>query len=307
MLFAVVFSAVAALAGGVAAITGFGIGSLLTPVLALETGTKLAVAAVGVPHLVGTTQRFWMLRRHVDRRVLLGFGVASAAGGLAGALAHTRISSRGLGVVFGALLVLAGVSELTGWLERVRWGRRAAWAAGVLSGALGGLVGNQGGIRSAAMLGFKVPKEAFVATATAVALLVDGARLPVYLVTQGRAIAGLWPLLAAATGGRGPGHGRGHPGARAPARAHLSSAARRAPGRARALHGRGRGSLGAGPPPPGDGRRRSRPHPRPPRPAPPKRIAPPLPAGPGAAPAAPRAGREPLQEERHRAGCRMSD
>jgi uncharacterized membrane protein YfcA len=70
-----------------------------------------------------------------------------------------------------------------------------------VSGALGGLVGNQGGIRSAAMLGFDVPKHAFVATATAVGLIVDGARMPVYLVTQGQEIAGLWPFLVAATVG----------------------------------------------------------------------------------------------------------
>jgi hypothetical protein len=31
--------------------------------------------------------------------------------------------------------------------------------AGAVSGALGGLVGNQGGIRTAAMLGYEVPKE----------------------------------------------------------------------------------------------------------------------------------------------------
>ncbi len=37
---------VAVLAGGVAAIAGFGIGSLLTPLVALRYGTKLAVAVV---------------------------------------------------------------------------------------------------------------------------------------------------------------------------------------------------------------------------------------------------------------------
>lgn len=104
-------------------------------------------------------------------------------------------------MVFGFLLVLAATSELTGWRQRVRWGRRAAWAAGALSGALGGLVGNQGGIRSAAMLGFDVPKESFVATASAVGLFVDGARLPVYLATQWRDILAVWPLVLTATAG----------------------------------------------------------------------------------------------------------
>jgi uncharacterized protein len=201
MVFALILAAVAVIAGAVAAVTGFGIGSLLTPAVALETGTKVAVVATAIPHFIGTAQRYWMLRGFVDRHILAGFGIASALGGLAGALLGTRFSSRGLAVVFGILLIIAGLSEFTGWMQRVRWGRRAAWIAGAVSGALGGLVGNQGGIRTAAMLGFNVPKESFVATATAIALFVDGARLPVYLVTQWREIAAIWPLVLTATGG----------------------------------------------------------------------------------------------------------
>ena len=199
MLFGAFVALVGLIAAGIASVTGFGIGSLLTPVLAIETGTKLAVAAVSIPHLVGTAQRFWILRRHVDRHVLLGFGVASAFGGLAGALVHVWVSSRALAVVFGVVVAIAGVSELTGWMRRVRWGRQSAWAAGALSGALGGMVGNQGGIRTAALLGFDVPKESFVATATAIGLFVDGARMPVYLATEWREIIGVWPLILTAT------------------------------------------------------------------------------------------------------------
>ncbi len=199
MLFATVVAIVALLAAGIASIVGFGIGSLLTPTLALETGTKVAVAAVAIPHAVATAQRFWMLRAHVDRRVLLGFGIASAVGGLAGALLYASVSSPALTVVFGIVVAMAGVFELTGWMRRVRWGRRSAWVAGAVSGALGGMVGNQGGIRSAALLAFDVPRHSFVATATAIGLLVDAARIPVYLATSYREILDAWPLVAAAT------------------------------------------------------------------------------------------------------------
>ncbi len=195
MPFEILLGAASLAAGAIAAVAGFGIGSLLTPVLALQESTKIAVAAVAIPHFIGTAQRFWILRRHVDRRVLLRFGVASAIGGLTGALLHERATGRALAVAFGSLLVLASISELTGWMARVRWGWRAGWIAGALSGLFGGLVGNQGGIRSAAMLGFEVRKESFVATATAVGLFVDCARLPVYLIFEGREIARLWPLL----------------------------------------------------------------------------------------------------------------
>jgi hypothetical protein len=187
---------VAIVAGGIAAMSGFGIGSLLTPLLAMHYGTKLAVAMVSIPHLAGTGARFIGLRRQVDRRIFLNFGILSAVGGLAGALLNARAGNPLLAIVFGCLLVFAALSGLTGFVDRMHFGRRTAWLAGALSGFFGGLVGNQGGIRSAALLGFDIRKEALVATATAIGLIVDGARMPVYLAIESNGIFSAWPMLA---------------------------------------------------------------------------------------------------------------
>jgi uncharacterized membrane protein YfcA len=199
--FEILVAIVAVLAGAVASVAGFGIGSLLTPLLALRTGMRLAVALVSVPHLAGTLLRFWQLKGQVDRRVFLGFGLTSAAGGLAGAVLHLWVTSRVLSVILAALLIFAGGLGLLGLGDRLRFRGAWAWLAGALSGLFGGLVGNQGGIRSAALLGFDLSREAFVATATAIGLIIDGARMPVYLVVQGRDMAREWRLIVAATAG----------------------------------------------------------------------------------------------------------
>jgi hypothetical protein len=188
--------AVAILAGAMASIVGFGVGSLLTPALSLQSGIKLAVAAIAAPHMVGTAIRFWSLRAYVDHKVLRRFGVASAAGGLVGALLHTWAGGAILTGLFGVLLAFSGLGELAGWTERIRFRGAAALAAGSLSGLLGGLVGNQGGSRSAALLGFDLSRETFVATASAIALLVDAARLPVYLWSAGAGMLAIWPTIA---------------------------------------------------------------------------------------------------------------
>lgn len=201
MGFAVFVAIASVVAGAIASVAGFGIGSVLTPLLALHLGAKLSVAAVSIPHVAGTAIRFWLLRGHVDRRIFIWFGITSAAGGLLGALLHAYASSRSLAIVFGCLLLFVGFSELTGFMKDVHLGRRAAWIAGALSGMFGGLVGNQGGIRSAALLAFDADKEAFVATATAVGLMVDGARLPVYLVTERSSLAQHWALIAVSVAG----------------------------------------------------------------------------------------------------------
>src|SRR5437660_9723757 len=83
----------AILGGAIASLAGFGIGSVLTPLLALSVGTKEAVVAVSIPHLIATAIRFWSLRRNIDLNVLKHFGLASAAGGLLGALLGARFSS----------------------------------------------------------------------------------------------------------------------------------------------------------------------------------------------------------------------
>lgn len=201
MVFELILFAAAVAAGAIATVTGFGIGSVLTPLLAVRVGTQLAVAAISIPHFFATALRFWRLREHVDRRVLLSFGIPSALGGLTGALLHSVAANRMLSIVFGAILIFVGSSELTGLSRRLKFGRTTAWIAGALSGFLGGLVGNQGGIRSAALLGFDIRKTAFVGTATAVGLVVDLVRMPAYFITQGGEIAGIWRLVGVATAG----------------------------------------------------------------------------------------------------------
>jgi uncharacterized membrane protein YfcA len=201
MLFELAVLVVAFAAGAIASLSGFGIGSLLTPLLGYRLGIKLAVAVVSIPHFIATAVRFWRLRKELDRTVFFRFGLASAAGGLAGALLHAVTASVWLTVLLGGLLIFVGVSGLTGYSPRFRATGWATWIAGVTSGMFGGLVGNQGGIRSAALLAFGLPRRAFVATATAVGLIVDLARMPVYLFTQVEALRASWVLIVLATAG----------------------------------------------------------------------------------------------------------
>lgn len=196
-----VVALVAVAAGAVAAVSGFGLGSILTPLLMLSFPTSSAVALVAIPHAVATTVRWWRLRGDVDGPTFRQFGIASAIGGLAGAALQPFLGGTALTVVLAVLLVLAGGSELL--RRRVPLPPTPFWrlAGGILSGAFGGLVGNQGGIRSAALLGFQLPPRALVATATASALFVDAARVPIYVAHSGPVLAANAPLWLAASAG----------------------------------------------------------------------------------------------------------
>jgi uncharacterized membrane protein YfcA len=181
--------AVGFLAGMIASVAGFGIGSFLIPLISIRTGAKIAIALASLPHFLGNGVRFWILKSKVNRKILIRFGLLSAIGGLGGALLHTFFVSNLLQIVFALMLVLAGVLGVLQVSERLRFGKASAAVIGLVSGFFGGLVGEQGGIRSVALLSFDVEKEAFIATATATALIVDAVRMPVYFLTQSNEVA----------------------------------------------------------------------------------------------------------------------
>lgn len=194
-----ILAAASVVAGAIAAVSGFGIGSLLTPLLMLWMPTAHAVAVLAIPHAVATTIRWLRLRSDVDVATFKQFGVASAIGGLAGATLQSRLASPTLTIVLASLLILAGSTELA--RRRVPLPPTPFWrlVGGILSGLFGGLVGNQGGIRAAALLGFQLRPRQLVATATASALLVDAARVPIYFLSAGPVIAQntrLWIVAA---------------------------------------------------------------------------------------------------------------
>lgn len=187
------------LSGATASVVGFGIGSLLTPLLAIRYGATTAVALVTIPHAVATAVRCWRLRAHIDTSVLRRFGLLSAAGALLGAIVYTRIGPGTLTRVLGGLLVLTAVAQLTGWTTRWRPQGQIVAFFGLASGFFGGIAGNQGGLRSAALTAFGLAPLPFVATATATGLLVDTMRTPVYVWRSGTEMLALWPAMAVGT------------------------------------------------------------------------------------------------------------
>ncbi len=187
--------------GATASVVGFGIGSLMTPLLALRFGPELAIAAVSLPHALGTAVRCFRLRRDIDRPVLAHFGLLSALGGLTGALLYARLGQPALTAILGTLLVLTSLANLRGWSDTWHPRGRMVPLLGLTSGLFGGLAGNQGGLRAAALSTFALAPAPFVATSTAIGLMVDLARMPVYLLRVGPTPESLrTPLVMAIAG-----------------------------------------------------------------------------------------------------------
>ena len=216
MLGFILISLGAAVASAFTFLTGFGLGTILLPVFLLAMGPALAVAAVAPVHLFHNLGKFLLLRSHVDRVVLVQFGVPALAAAALGAWGLARLtdfpelgawslfgktfSVCPLKLVIGLSLAVFSAWELFGGGGGIRG--VPLWAGGLASGLLGGLTGHQGAIRSAFFLGKNLPKETFIATGAAVACVVDFTRLAVY-VQLFRSLGGSvpWPVIGAGIAG----------------------------------------------------------------------------------------------------------
>jgi uncharacterized protein len=201
LLFGVLVLVISIASGATASVVGFGIGSMLTPLLATRVPMAQAVAIVALPHLIATALRFVRLRDAVDLGTARRFGIPAALGGVLGGLAFTRIDVRGLSLVLALLLLATSAMNV---LPALRAWRPPAlllpWLGGA-AGFFGGLAGNQGGLRAAALATMPLSPPAMLATSTAIALVVDLARMPSYIGTLGGLAARDWTVIAIASVG----------------------------------------------------------------------------------------------------------
>ena len=201
----VLFAAAAFVVAALVVATGFGLGTALTPLFLLIYDIKIAVLLVAVVHLANNLFKLALFRRHIDVAIVRRFGLWSIGGALAGSWLQLRTQTTGLEIGLGALLIVLGGLELLPGERPWRIPRRFDQAGGLGSGLLGGLLGNQGALRSAYLLNYKLGKEAFIASGTSIACLIDLTRIPVYLVNyhSGLLEAGPWliAVIAAAFAG----------------------------------------------------------------------------------------------------------
>ncbi|MBT9537175.1 MAG: sulfite exporter TauE/SafE family protein [Nitrospirae bacterium] len=179
--------------------TGFGLGTILTPVFLIFYDVKIAILIVAVVHLSNNLLKLSLFSRHISLDILKRFGVLTLAGAFIGAFLQGKMDSSLVKILLGASLIFIGLKEISGFGEKLRLPKKIDFIGGFLSGLLGGFVGNQGAVRSAYLLNYNIPKETFVATAAIIASVVDVTRIPVYMFNNKDVLANNWILLLITT------------------------------------------------------------------------------------------------------------
>lgn len=191
-------------AAGLTLFSGFGLGTILMPVVAIFFPVPVAVAITAVVHLLNSLFKLGLLWRNVSERVLLTFGVPALLAAIPGALLLDYLSTleplfsyapagkehavMPVKLAAGILLIIFATAEMIPFLNRLSDHHLGLSFGGVLSGFFGGLSGNQGAFRSAFLIRAGLDKNAFVSTNAAIAVLVDSSRIIIYGLTFDLAI-----------------------------------------------------------------------------------------------------------------------
>ncbi len=164
--------------------TGFGLGTILTPVFLIFYDVKIAILIVAIVHLLNNLLKVSLFSKHISMDIFRRFGILTLVGAFMGAFLQGKMDSSVVKILLGIALIFLGLKEATGFGEKLRLPQKIDFIGGFLSGLLGGFVGNQGAIRSAYLLNYNIPKETFVATAAVIASVVDVTRIPIYIFSN---------------------------------------------------------------------------------------------------------------------------
>lgn len=176
--------------------SGFGLGTILTPVFAIFFPVEIAIALTGVVHFFTNIFKVFLIGRHADKDVLIRFGIPAAIASFIGAWVLIKISGIPsfleyhtgnqihtitlLKIIIAILLITFALFEIIPSLKKKEFDRNKLPLGGFLSGFFGGLSGMQGAIRGAFLIKSGLTKEAFIGTSVIIACFIDITRLTVY-------------------------------------------------------------------------------------------------------------------------------
>src|SRR3989337_2242513 len=169
--------------------SGFGLGTILTPVFMIFFPVDLAIGLTGIVHFFNNVFKLILVGKNADKAVLIRFGVPAVIAAIIGSWLLINISDTEplfsyqmfgktfdvfpVKFIISILLIIFASIDLIPYFNKLQFGKDKLPIGGALSGFFGGLSGNQGALRSAFLIKAGLSKEAFIGTAVVVSSFVD--------------------------------------------------------------------------------------------------------------------------------------
>lgn len=211
-----IVSIAALVASALTLFSGFGLGTMLMPVIAIFLPIEIAVGITAVVHMLNNVFKLALLGTKANKSMLVSFGLPAVVAAFCGAYFLTRLSHQtilfeyilgsktfsvsSLKLTIGFVILILLMIELIPAIAKYRFKKNLMPVGGLLSGFFGGLSGHQGAFRSMFLLKTNLSKEEFIATGATIAVMVDASRLAVYGVGHMGDLQLLpWKIVGAAT------------------------------------------------------------------------------------------------------------
>lgn len=176
--------------------SGFGLGTILTPIFMIFFPTELAIALTGIVHFSNNIFKLILVGKYANKEVLIRFGIPAVIAAFLGSWILLNIPTASpiftyemfgktysvfpVKLLISILLIVFASMDLIPFFSKLEFGKDKLPIGGVLSGFFGGLSGMQGALRSAFLIKAGLSKDAFIGTTVVVSSFVDITRLSMY-------------------------------------------------------------------------------------------------------------------------------
>ncbi len=167
---------------------GFGLSTMLTPLVLFIVGPHEAVAIVAIIHGAHNGWKLVVLKEHVDFEAFKRYGIWLVVGSIGGALLQSQVPQDPLLLILGIFLFTLPILTISEGWTGYRIPEANDRIGGFGSGFMGGLSGHQGALRAMFLKRRLSDKMSYAATASVLALCVDLTRIPVYMIFNGTEI-----------------------------------------------------------------------------------------------------------------------
>lgn len=170
-------------ASAVGTITGFGISTVMVPIILFFYPLPETLLLVGVIHWFGDLWKVFLFKRGINWKLLITFGAPGIITAWIGATLVLSLSTSLLTQIVGALLVAYVLWLIFNPSFKLKQSFTSAFLGGAGSGLLGGISGVGGGaLRAVVLSAFNLPKEVYIFTSGLLGFVIDASRIATYIL-----------------------------------------------------------------------------------------------------------------------------
>jgi uncharacterized protein len=169
------------LASIIGTMAGFGISTIMVPVLLLIFPIPQTLLLVGVIHWFNDIWKLILFRGGVRWQLFLAFSLPGLIASFLGSSLTLRIPKEILSRTLGIFLIAYVIFIIYNQTFKLNQRLSVAISGGALTGFFAGIFGIGGEINAVALSAFNLEKTVYIATAGAISLVIDSTRIATYI------------------------------------------------------------------------------------------------------------------------------